>query len=108
MHRTVGRLLRASSGYPLWKWFTIRSTLMAVVNQTLGVKATNCSAYRPRTNGQLERSNSTLCMAITHYAATQNASDLELETATCACNRTPNQATDFAPFELVLSPAPVP
>jgi hypothetical protein len=79
---------------------------MAVVNKILGVKATNTTAYRPRTNGQVERFNSTLCTAITHYAATQNSWDLELATSIYAYNRTPNEATGYAPFELVLSRAP--
>jgi hypothetical protein len=56
----------------------------------------------------VELFDSTLCTATTNYAATQNAWYLELATATCAYNRTPNQATGFAPFELVLSRAPVP
>jgi hypothetical protein len=49
---------------------------MAVVNKILGVKATNTTAYQPRTNGQVDRFNSTLCTAITHYATTQNSWDL--------------------------------
>jgi hypothetical protein len=83
-----------------------RSKLMAVVNKILGVKATNTTAYRPRTNGQVERFNSTLRTAITPYAATQNSWELELATAIYAYNRTPNEATGYAPFELVLSRAP--
>jgi hypothetical protein len=79
---------------------------MAVVNKILGVKATNTTAYRPRTNGLVERFNSTLCTAITHYAATQNSWELELAAAIYAYNRTPNEATGYAPFELVLSRSP--
>jgi transposase InsO family protein len=75
-----------------------RSKLMAAVNKILGVKATNTTAYRPRTNGQVERFNSTLCTAITHYAATQNSWELELAIAIYAYNRTPNEATGYAPF----------
>jgi hypothetical protein len=79
---------------------------MEVVNSILDVNATNTTAYRPHTNRQVERFNSTLCTAIAHYAATQNSRDLELATAIYAYNRTPNRATGDAPFELVLSRAP--
>ena len=67
------------------------------------------TTYHPRTNGQVERYNSTIVRALRHYITDHPRDwDLYADVLTYAYNCQPHSSSQIAPFELVLSNPPGP
>ena len=75
----------------------------------LGANNWYTTTYHPRTNGQVERYNSTIVRALRHYISDHPREwDLYVDALTYAYNCQPHSSTKIAPFELVLSNPPGP
>ena len=83
------------------------SKFFRVMTTILGVKQVFTSAYRPATNGQIERWNVTLVDSLTHIATERNW-DLHFGTACLAYNSFVHSSTGFAPIELSGTREPAP
>jgi hypothetical protein len=83
------------------------SKFFRVLTNILGVKQVFTSAYRPSTNGQIERWNATLVDALTHMA-TERDWDLHLGTACLSYNSSVHSSTGYAPIELSSTREPAP
>jgi transposase InsO family protein len=75
------------------------SKFFGVVTQVLGVKQVFTCAYRPTTNGQVERWNATLVDAIAMLSFEKDW-DLSVGLACVAYNSTVHSTTGYAPIEL--------
>jgi hypothetical protein len=82
------------------------SKFMGVLTQMIGIKHVYTSAYRPSTNGQVERFNSTLSDSLTMLSATGKDWDQSVGLACFAFNSSVHSSTGFAPFELACSRTP--
>lgn len=79
------------------------------VCRIMGVKNLYTTSYHPRTNGQTERFNRTICSALRHYVNdNQRDWDDYSDVLTFGYNTQVHRATGLMPFELVLSRAPSP
>jgi Integrase core domain len=76
------------------------SKFMAVVTQILGIKHVYTYAYRPSTNGQVERFNATLTDSLTLLCSNEKNWDQVIGIACHAYNGTVYSSTGYAPFEL--------
>jgi hypothetical protein len=83
------------------------SKFFRVLTNILQVKQVFTSAYRPATNGQIERWNATLVDALVHLA-TERDWDLHLGTACLSYNSSVHSSTGFAPIELSCTREPAP
>ena len=83
------------------------SKFFGVLTQVLGVKQVFTSAYRPTTNGQVERWNATLVDAIAMLAFEKDW-DLSVGLACVAYNSTVHTTTGYAPIELSSTRDPCP
>jgi transposase InsO family protein len=82
------------------------SKFMAVVTQMLGIKHVYTSAYRPSTNGQVERFNATLADGLTILSANDKEWDQVVGITCHAYNGSVHSSTGYAPFELACTRAP--
>ena len=83
------------------------SKFFGVLTQVLGVKQVFTSAYRPTTNGQVERWNATLVDSIAALAFEKDW-DLSIGLACIAYNSTVHTTTGYAPIELSSTRDPCP
>ena len=83
------------------------SKFFKVLTNILGVKHVFTSAYRPSTNGQVERWNATLVDSLTHLAREQDW-DQSLGLACVAYNSSVHSTTGYAPLELSSTREPAP
>jgi hypothetical protein len=83
------------------------SKFFGVLTHVLGVKHVFTSAYRPATNGQVERWNATLVDALAHIAMEKDW-DQNLGLACTAYNATVHSSTGYAPMELSCTRDPCP
>jgi hypothetical protein len=83
------------------------SKFFRVLTNILGVRQVFTSAYRPATNGQIERWNATLVDALAHLA-TERDWDLHLGTVCLSYNSSVHSSTGFAPIELSSTREPAP
>jgi hypothetical protein len=79
---------------------------MAVVTKMLGIKHVCTSAYRPSTNGQVERFNATLADSLTILSSNEKDWDQVIGIARHAYNGTVHSSAGYAPFELECTRAP--
>lgn len=83
------------------------SDLFRNVCKLLHIKKVNTSAFRPQSNGALERSHLTLAEYLRHYVANDQSDwDEWLPYAMFVYNTTPHTSTKFTPFELVYGVKP--
>jgi transposase InsO family protein len=85
----------------------LASKFFKVLTNILGVKHVLTSAYRPSTNGQFERWNSTLVDSLTHLAREQDW-EQSLGLACVAYNSSVHSTTGYAPLEFSSSREPAP
>jgi transposase InsO family protein len=83
------------------------SKFFQVLNNVLGVKHVFTSAYRPTTNGQVERWNATLVDMLTHLTREKDW-DRSLGIACVAYNSSVHSTTGYAPIELSTTREPAP
>jgi hypothetical protein len=83
------------------------SKFFSVLTNVLGVKHVFTSAYRPTTNGQVERWNATLADTVAHLSGEADW-DLTLGLACTAYNSSVHSTTGFSPFELASTRDPCP
>jgi transposase InsO family protein len=83
------------------------SKFFGVLTHVLGVKHVFTSAYRPTTNGQVERWNATLADSLANIA-TEKDWDQHLGLVCTAYNATVHTSTGYAPIELACSRDPCP
>jgi hypothetical protein len=83
------------------------SKFFQVLNNVLGVKHVFTSAYRPSTNGQVERWNATLVDMLTHLALEKDW-DRSLGLACVAYNSSVHSTTGYATLELSSCREPAP
>ena len=83
------------------------SKFFGVITQVLGVKHVFATAYRPTTNGQVERWNASLVDLVSHLG-TEKEWDLHIGLACTAYNSTVHSSTVFAPLELATTREPCP
>ena len=83
------------------------SKFFGVLTQVLGVKHVFTTAYRPTTNGQVERWNASLVDLVSHLG-TEKEWDLHIGLACTAYNSTVQSSTGFAPLELATTREPCP
>jgi hypothetical protein len=83
------------------------SKFFHVLTNVLGVKHVFTSAYRPSTNGQVERFNATLVDCIAHLTA-EKEWDMSLGLACLAYNSSVHSTTGYAPMELASTREPCP
>ena len=83
------------------------SKFFGVLTHVLGVKQVFTSAYRPTTNGQVERWNATLVDALAMLAFEKDW-DLSVGLACVAYNSTVHSTTGYAPMELSCTRDPCP
>jgi transposase InsO family protein len=81
------------------------SKFVRVLINILGVRQVFTSAYRPATNGQIERWNATLADALTHLETEKNW-DIHLGTVCMYYNSSVHSSTGFAPIELATTRDP--
>ena len=76
----------------------------------MGVKNLYTANYHPRTTGQTERFNRTICSALRHYVNDNQQRDWDdySDVLTFGYNTQVHRSTGLMPFELVLSRAPSP
>lgn len=83
------------------------SKFFQVLTKVLGVKHVFTSAYRPTTNGQVERWNATLVDTLTNFAREKDW-DLSLGLACVSYNSSVHATTGYAPLELSTTREPAP
>jgi transposase InsO family protein len=83
------------------------SKFFKVLTHILGVKHVFASAYRPSTNGQVERWNATLVDTLTHMTHEKDW-DRSLGMACVAYNSSVHSTTGYAPIELSSTREPAP
>jgi len=79
------------------------SNFFIAVMKKLGIEAVRTTAYKSRTNGQVERYNRTMATQLRHYVADDPSRwDELLPVITMAYNNQPHRSTGIAPFDLVI------
>jgi transposase InsO family protein len=101
LRSSVSRLLFSDNG-PAFS-----SKFFGVLTHVLGVKQVFTSAYRPTTNGQVERWNATLADAIAMLTFEKDW-DLSVGLACVAYNSTIRYTKGYAPMELSCTTDPCP
>lgn len=80
------------------------SETMRKVCRLLRISQLNTSAYRPQSNGAVERSHAVLTEYLRHYVCTKQTDwDKYLQSATFVYNTTPSSGTGYTPFELMFA-----
>jgi transposase InsO family protein len=82
------------------------SKFFGVMTQMPGIKHVYTSAYRPSTNGQVERFNATLADTLVVLTKKTRDWDLAIGLACHACNNTVHSSTGYAPLELSCTRTP--
>jgi Integrase core domain/Chromo (CHRromatin Organisation MOdifier) domain len=82
------------------------SKFMAVVTRMFGIKHVYTSAYRPSTNGQVERFNATLADSLTILSTSEKDWDQAVGIACHAYNGSVHARIGYAPFELACTREP--
>jgi hypothetical protein len=82
------------------------SKFLGVVTSMLGIKHVYTSAYRPSTNGQVERFNATLADSLSVLSSNDKDWDQSVGLACHAYNGSVHSSTGFAPFELACTRSP--
>jgi hypothetical protein len=83
------------------------SKCFQVLIKVLAVKHVWTSAYRPTTNGQVERWNATFVDTLAHFAREKDF-DLYLDLAFVAYNSSVHATTGYAPLEFSMTREPAP
>ena len=82
------------------------SKFLGVMIQILGIKHVYTSAYRPSTNGQVERFNATLADTLVVLTNKMRDWDQAIGLACHAYNTTVHSSTGYAPCELACTRTP--
>jgi transposase InsO family protein len=82
------------------------SKFFSVLTHILGMKHVFTSPYRPSTNGQTERWNTTLMDTIAHYLTGKKEWDELVGLAATSYNKSVHASTGYTPFELGLTRIP--
>ncbi|XP_051170602.1 SCAN domain-containing protein 3-like [Leptopilina boulardi] len=77
------------------------SDLLRKLAKIFKVSQVTTTAYRPQTNGGLERSHAVLAEFLRHYAKTKDDWDRLLPYAMFAYNTSVHEATKFTPYEVI-------